>query len=47
MDSLTMEIEKDKRGELDHLQEAGLSESHTEKTLQTEAELSDREDAFD
>ena len=47
MDSLTMEIEKGKRGELDHLHEGGLPESHTEKTLQTETDLSDREDAFD
>lgn len=47
MDSFTMEIDKGKRGELEHLHESALSESHTEKTLHTEADLGEREEAFD
>ena len=47
MDSFTMEIEKDKRDELDHVHDAGLSNSHGDKALNTEADLSEREDAFD
>ncbi len=47
MDSLTMEIEKGKREELDQLHEPGVSTGHTEKTLQSETDLSDREDAFE
>ena len=47
MDSLTMEIDKGKRDELEHLHENVLAESHTSKTLHTEADLSEREEPFD
>ena len=47
MDSFTMEIEKGKREELDHLHATRLSENHSEKSLQTETDLSEREDSFD
>lgn len=47
MDSLTMEIEKAKRDELDHVREQGLSDAQTHKALHSEADLSEREEAFD
>jgi len=42
-----MEIEKDKRDELDQVQESGLSHSHDFKSLNSEADLSERDEAFD
>ena len=47
MDSLTMEIEKAKRDELDHVHEQGLSDAQTSKALHSEADLSERDEAFD
>ena len=47
MDSFTMEIEKGKRDQPEHLQDAALSERHTAKSLHTEADLAEREEAFD
>ncbi|MEX2234963.1 MAG: DUF349 domain-containing protein [Cyclobacteriaceae bacterium] len=47
MDSFTMEIKKDKRAELDQAQEPGLSSSHSRNTLNSEADLSERDEAFD
>src|SRR5687767_1244929 len=47
MESFTMEIEKDKREELDQVQETELSNSRGTKALHSEADLSEREDAFD
>lgn len=46
MDSFTMEIEKGKRDELEHLHDPALSLTHG-KTLDTEADLAEREEAFD
>ena len=47
MDSLTMEIEKAKRDELDHVHEQGLSDAQTHKALHSEADLSERDEAFE
>jgi hypothetical protein len=47
MESFTMEIEKDKREELDHVQETELSNSRGTKGLNSETDLSERDDAFD
>jgi hypothetical protein len=47
MDSFTMEIENDKRDEVDHVHESGLSRSGGLKSLNSEADLSEREEAFD
>ncbi|MDQ2657988.1 MAG: DUF349 domain-containing protein, partial [Bacteroidota bacterium] len=47
MDSFTMEIEKDKRDELDQVQEAGVSGNHSDHALKSEADLSEQDEAFD
>ena len=47
MDSFTMEIDKEKRDGPDGVQEAGLSESHNQKVLTSEADLSERDEAFE
>ena len=47
MDSFTMEIEKDRRDELEHIHESGLSRSHGLKSLNSEADLSERDEALD
>ena len=47
MDSFTMEIEKDKREGLDHVHEHGLAGSHATKVLNTEADLTERDETFD
>jgi hypothetical protein len=47
MDSVTMEIDKGKREDLENLHEAAVAESQTSKTLHTEADLSEREEVFD
>lgn len=47
MDSFTMEIEKDKRDERDHVHEPGMSDSQAAKALNTEADLPDRDEVFD
>ena len=47
MDSFTMEIEKDKRDELDHVQEPGLSNSQDHKALHSESDLPERDETFD
>jgi hypothetical protein len=41
MDTLTMDIERDKREELEHAQEAGLQTNHGKDVLNSEADLSD------
>ncbi len=46
-DSFTMEIEKDKRDERDHSQEAGLAGSHSHAVLNSEEDLSERDESFD
>jgi hypothetical protein len=40
-----MEMERDNRAEQDYLPEAGVEDSHVNAVLQTEADLSDRDDA--
>ena len=45
MDSFTMEIEKDKRGEPEQAQESGLSNAHSRNALNSEADLSERDEA--
>ena len=47
MDSFTMEIDKEKRDGIDHVHETGLSENHDRKALNNEADLTEREEAFD
>jgi hypothetical protein len=47
MDSLTMEIEKDKRDERDHVQNAGTANSMDPAVLHTEEDLSERDEPFD
>ena len=47
MDSFTMEIEKDKRDELNHVQETGLSNSHSVNTINTEADLSEQDESIE
>lgn len=47
MDSFTMEIEKGKRDDRDHVHAAGLADNQNTKALSTEADLSEREDVFD
>ncbi len=47
MDSFTMEIEKGKRDELDQVQEAGVSSNHSDHALNSEADLSEQDEAFD
>jgi hypothetical protein len=41
MDTLTMDIERDKRAELDHAHEAGVTQNHGQEVLHSEADLSD------
>lgn len=47
MDSFTMEIEKDKRDEQDHVQGLGRSDSHSRSVLNSEADLSERDESLD
>jgi hypothetical protein len=47
MDSLTMEIEKDKRDERDQVQEAGLAGSHGSAVLHSEEDLSELDETDD
>lgn len=47
MDSLTMEIEKDKRDERDQVQEAGLANSQNHSVLNSEADLSEHDESLD
>src|SRR5690348_13436961 len=47
MDSFTMEIEKDKRDEQNHVQEVGRTDSHSRSILNTEADLSERDESLD
>src|SRR5687768_3585524 len=47
MDSVTMEIDKGKREDLENAHEAAVAESHATKTLHTEADLSEHEEVFD
>ena len=47
MDSFTMEIDKEKRDGLDHVEETGLSDSHRPKAPGGEADPSEREENFD
>ena len=43
MDSVTMEIDKSKREDLENVHEAAVAESHATKTLHTEADLTEHE----
>jgi hypothetical protein len=47
MDSFAMEIEKDKRDEHDHVHELGRSNSHSPSVLNSEADLSDRDESIE
>lgn len=47
MDSFAMEIDKDKRNSHDQAQEQGRSEAHRSSVLNSEADLSDRDESFD
>jgi hypothetical protein len=47
MDSFTMEIEKDKSDELEHVQEPVLAKSDSRIALNSEADLSERDEAID
>ena len=47
MESFTMEIDKEKREEIDHVQETGVSNSHSARTFQSEADLAEHDDAVD
>lgn len=47
MDSFTMEIDKEKREELDHVHETELPNSRGGQALHSEADLPERDDAFD
>ncbi len=47
MDSFTMEIEKDKRDEQDHVQEPGGTKRPSDSVLNSEADLSERDESFD
>lgn len=47
MDSFTMEIDKEKRDEFEHVHKTGLADSHTHTALSSEADLSEREELFD
>lgn len=44
MDTLTMDIEKEKRDEREHVKDAGLTENHGEHVLPAEEDLSEHED---
>lgn len=47
MDSFTMEIDKGKRDELDHLHQQELSNMQDQVAIQSESDLSDHEETFD
>ena len=47
MDSFTMEIDKEKRGEFEHAHKGGHADGHTHDPLHSEADLSEREESFD
>ena len=47
MDSFTMEIDKEKRDELDHVQDPGLSNSRNHSELHSEADLAEHEEPFE
>lgn len=47
MDSFTMEIDKGKRDELDHLHHQELSNMQDQVAIQSESDLSDHEETFD
>lgn len=47
MDSFTMEIDKGKRDELDHLHQQELSNSQDQVAIQSESDLSEHEETFD
>lgn len=44
MDSFTMEIDKENRDGLDHIQETGLSDNHDHKAVHSETDLPERDD---
>jgi hypothetical protein len=47
MDTLTMDIERDKRNELANVQEAGLPPEHGNEVLHSEVDLSDHDESID